>query len=62
MSDYTTQNEGVGTTGLVVAAVLIGLFIIVLAMLGSGSVNEGDAMATPEALDAPVIAAPAVDG
>jgi hypothetical protein len=62
MSDYTTQNEGVGTTGLVVAAVLIGLFIIVLAMLGSGSVTEGDAMAVPEALDAPVIAAPAVDG
>jgi len=46
----------------VVAAVLIGLFIIVLAMLGSGSVTEGDAMAVPEALDAPVIAAPAVDG
>jgi len=62
MSDYTTQNEGVGTTGLVVAAVLIGLFIIVLAMLGSGSVTEGDAIAVPEALDAPVIAAPAVDG
>ena len=62
MSDYTTQNEGIGTNGLVVAAVLIGLFIIVFAMLGSGSVTENDTMATPEALDAPVIAAPAVDG
>ena len=59
MSDYTTHNEGIGTTGLVVAAVLIGLFIIVLAMLGSGTVTEGDTMVAPEALDAPVVTAPA---
>ncbi|SFR47018.1 hypothetical protein [Litoreibacter janthinus] len=62
MSDYTTPNESLGKTGFVVAGVLIGLFIIVLAMLGSGSVTEGDTMATPEALDAPVITAPAADG
>ena len=66
MSDYTTQNEGVGTTGLVVAAVLVGLFIIVLAMLGSGSVTEGDGIVPAEAMEAPAIvapdAAPAVDG
>ncbi|RLJ41480.1 hypothetical protein BDE40_0752 [Litoreibacter halocynthiae] len=59
MSDYTTHNEGVGTTGLVVAAVLIGLFIIVLAMLGSGSVTEGETMVAPESLDAPAVTAPA---
>ena len=60
MSDYTTQNEGIGTTGLVVAAVLIGLFIIVLAMLGSGTVTEGDTMVAPEPLDAPAVTTPAV--
>ena len=69
MSDYTTQNEGVGTTGLVVAAVLIGLFIIVLAMLGSCSVTEGETMVPAETLEAPAAiapdaapATPAVDG
>ncbi|EPX79285.1 hypothetical protein [Litoreibacter arenae] len=61
MSDYTTQNEGIGTTGLVVAAVLIGLFIIVLAMLGAGSVTEGETMAAPESLEAPAATAPAPD-
>lgn len=71
MSDYTTQNENVGTTGLVVAAVLIGLFILVLAMLGTGTVPEGNgafdstAPAAVEQLPAtPIdpVAAPAADG
>lgn len=64
MSDYTTHNEGVGTTGLVVAAVLIGLFILVLAMLGGNSGAEGElgapAVITEEAPAVP--AAPATDG
>lgn len=62
MSDYTTQDDSIGTTGLVVAAVLIGLFIIVLAMLGSGTVVEGDTMAPPESLEVPAAAAPPADG
>ncbi|MEP3347641.1 MAG: hypothetical protein ABJN34_04660 [Litoreibacter sp.] len=55
MSDYTTQNEGLSTTGLVVVVVLIGLFVIVLAMLSSGTVDEGATMAVPEPLDAPIV-------
>ncbi|PTX55577.1 hypothetical protein C8N43_0216 [Litoreibacter ponti] len=65
MSDYTTHNEGVGTTGLVVAAVLIGLFVLVLAMLGTGTVPEDGAAPAPAALEetAPTApAAPATDG
>lgn len=59
MSDYTTQNEGVGKTGLVVAAVLIGLFVLVLAMLGTGTVPEGEGMAPAVALEEAPAAAPA---
>ncbi|SDW97446.1 hypothetical protein [Litoreibacter albidus] len=62
MSDYTTPKSNSSSTGLVVAAVLIGLFIVVIAMLGSGTVTEGDAIAPPENLDAPAITAPAADG
>ena len=56
MSDYTTPKSNSSSTGLVVAAVLIGLFIVVIA------VTEGDAIAPPENLDAPTITAPAADG
>lgn len=64
MSDYTTHNDGVGKTGLVVAAVLIGLFVLVLAMLGTGTVPEGDGTAPAVTLEeAPAApAAPAIDG
>jgi len=50
MSDYTTHNEGVGKTGLVVAAVLIGLFVLVLALLGTGTAPQGDG-AAPAAIE-----------
>lgn len=63
MSDYSTHDEGLGGKALVVAAVLIGLFILGLAFMGSGdaptlpagltepSTAEGTAPAvTPEAL------------
>ena len=36
MSDYTTNDEGLGGKALVVAAVLIGLFILTLAFMGAG--------------------------
>lgn len=63
MSDYTTHNDGVGKTGLVVAAVLIGLFVLVLALLGTGTAPDGDGLAAPVAREeAPAATAPATDG
>jgi len=64
MSDYTTQNnEGVGKTGLVVAAVLIGLFVLVLAMLGTGTAPPPEGTAPAAIEQAPAAPAqPATDG
>lgn len=47
MSDYTTQNTsgGSSTKGLVIALVVIVLFIVGLATLGSNSTGESGATA-----------------
>ena len=39
MSDYSTRSEGIGSTGLVIVAVLIGAVVLVLALLGTGETS-----------------------
>ncbi|MEM9585400.1 MAG: hypothetical protein AAGA08_20020 [Pseudomonadota bacterium] len=59
MSDYTTNDEGLGGKALVVAAVLIGMFILALAFMGtSDAPNLPAGLADPAATEG---AAPAVD-
>lgn len=53
MSDYSTHDEGLGGKALVVAAVLIGLFILAIAFMGAGS---------PPDLPAGLVEQPAVEG
>lgn len=63
MSDYTTNDEGLGGKALVVAAVLIGLFILALAFMGAGDApNLPAGLTDPAALEGAVEGAtPAVD-
>ena len=53
MSDYSSQDEGLGGKALVVAAVLIGLFILAIAFMGAGD---------PPNLPAGVAEQPALEG
>ena len=68
MSDYTTNDEGLGGKALVVAAVIIGLFILALAFMGSGDApNLPAGLTDPAALETaptadPAASAPAADG
>lgn len=59
MSDYTTNSDGLGGKALVVAAVLIGLFILALAFMGAGDApNLPAGLTDPNAAEGTV---PAVD-
>lgn len=52
MSDYTTNDEGLGGKALVVAAVLIGLFILGLAFMGAGDApNMPAGLVDPNAVE-----------
>ncbi len=53
MSDYTTHDEGIGGKALVVAAIIIGLFILAIAFIGASE---------PPALPASLTEQPAADG
>jgi hypothetical protein len=60
MADYSTHEEGVGATGLIVAAVLIGLFVLVLALLGTGTIPASQAT-NPSAVFDGGAAAPVIE-
>ncbi|MEM7469795.1 MAG: hypothetical protein AAF340_00475 [Pseudomonadota bacterium] len=60
MSDYSTHDEALGGKALVVAAVLIGIFILALAFMGAGEAPNLPAGLVEGQLADPNAAAPAV--
>lgn len=66
MADYTTHNnDGVSGKGIFIALVVIGAFVFLLAVLGTGTVpTDPDGATAPAAIEtapaAPAETAPAV--
>lgn len=65
MADYTTHNDGVSGRGIFIALLVIGAFVFLLAVLGTGTVpTDPDGAAQPAAIEsapaAPVDPAPTV--
>ncbi|MFK7881339.1 hypothetical protein [Roseobacter sp.] len=63
MADYTTHSDGVSGKGIFIALLVIGAFVFLLAVLGTGTVpTDPDAAAEPAAVApaAPADTAPAV--
>ncbi|WP_187432068.1 hypothetical protein ROLI_025160 [Roseobacter fucihabitans] len=51
MADYTTHNDGLSGKGIFIALLVIGAFVFLLAMLGTGSVPvDPDGTAQPAAI------------
>lgn len=49
MSDYSSQSEGLGAKGLIVAVVLIALFVIGLVFMGGGESGPANPATTGDA-------------
>lgn len=65
MADYTTHNDGISGKGIFIALLVIGAFVFLLAMLGTGTVpSDGGAGGEPAVIEttpaAPAETAPAV--
>lgn len=62
MADYTTHKDGVSGKGIFIALLVIGAFVFLLAVLGTGTAsNHPDAAIEPAAIEpAPADSTPIV--